>query len=72
MADTDLETQVFTVRGMTCAHCSAAVTDEVAKLAGVSGVAVDLAAGMLTVHGTAIDVLLVNAAVVEAGYEIAP
>ena len=38
-------TQVFAVTGMTCGHCVNAVTEEVAKIPGVSEVSVDLVAG---------------------------
>ena len=38
-------TTSVTVRGMTCGHCVSAVTAELTALAGVSHVAVDLAAG---------------------------
>jgi copper ion binding protein len=37
--------QTFAVTGMTCQHCVHAVETEVGALPGVSGVAVDLAAG---------------------------
>lgn len=35
----------ITVTGMTCGHCSQAVTQELSALPGVSGVDVDLVAG---------------------------
>ena len=38
-------TTTYSVTGMTCAHCVAAVTEEVGGLAGVSAVDVDLNAG---------------------------
>ena len=38
-------TASYSVSGMTCAHCVAAVTEEVGRLAGVSAVDVDLNAG---------------------------
>ncbi|WP_043625143.1 cation transporter [Nonomuraea candida] len=60
----------YQVEGMTCGHCVSAVTAEVGKVAGVSGVEVDLAAGAVTVTSAApIDAALIDAAVVEAGYE---
>jgi copper ion binding protein len=37
--------QTFAVSGMTCQHCVHAVETEVGALPGVSGVAIDLAAG---------------------------
>jgi copper chaperone len=38
-------TSTYTVSGMTCEHCVAAVTSEVKALDGVSDVAVDLVPG---------------------------
>lgn len=35
----------YAVTGMTCSHCVAAVSDELAALPGVTGVNVDLVAG---------------------------
>ncbi|SEH00535.1 copper ion binding protein [Nonomuraea solani] len=62
----------YQVEGMTCGHCVSAVTTEVGKVAGVSGVEVDLAAKAVTVTSQApLDVALIDAAVVEAGYELA-
>jgi copper chaperone len=63
----------FTVVGMTCAHCVAAVTAEVADVPGVSAVAIDLATGSVTVESIApVDAEAIAAAVDEAGYELAP
>jgi copper ion binding protein len=64
-------TTVYTVAGMTCGHCVAAVTDEVSKLAGVSDVGVDLDTGRVTVtSGEPLAEADVRAAVDEAGYEL--
>jgi copper chaperone len=64
-------TATYTVRGMTCGHCAAAVTEEVTKIAGVSDVQVDVPAGRVTVSSTeALDQAQVGAAVDEAGYEL--
>ena len=66
-------TTVFTVNGMTCGHCVAAVTDEVSKLDHVQHVDVDLASGAVTVESDGpIDPIQFAAAVDEAGYEVAP
>ena len=68
-------TATFSVTGMTCAHCVAAVTEEVSRLDGVSAVAVDLNAGgdsRVTVTSTApLPVEAVRDAVDEAGYTVA-
>ena len=63
-------TRVYNVEGMTCGHCVASVTSEVGKVAGVSGVVVDLAAGTVEVTGTGVDEAAVRAAVDEAGYAV--
>ena len=60
----------YIVEGMTCAHCRAAVIEEVGTLAGVSGVEVDLSTGRLAVRGEGLDDAAIAAAVVEAGYEV--
>lgn len=68
-----MTTTTFTVVGMTCGHCVAAVSAEVGKLPGVSDVQVDLGTGAVTVASTgplARDQLA--AAVDEAGYDLAP
>ncbi len=61
----------YTVRGMTCGHCASAVSEEVAKIPGVTDVEVDVAGGRVTVRSTgpASDEA-VAAAVDEAGYEL--
>lgn len=69
MAD-PIRTRTYTVAGMTCGHCVAAVRDEVGALAGVSAVEVDLDAGRITVEATGVSDDAVRAAVDEAGYEV--
>jgi copper chaperone len=67
-----MSTASYTVTGMTCQHCVAAVTEEVSGLPGVSDVRVDLPSGELTVTSdTPLDDDAVRAAVEEAGYEVA-
>jgi len=64
-------TATYAVVGMTCSHCEHAVQIELAKLPGVTTVAVDLPTGNVTV--TSDDVLdpgAVASAVDEAGYEL--
>ncbi len=69
-----MTTTNYTVSGMTCGHCVAAVTDELSALPGVRAVDVDLvAAGESTVTVTSdapVDESAVRAAVDEAGYEV--
>jgi len=68
-------TATYTVSGMTCAHCVAAVREEVGRLAGVSAVDVDLNAGgesQVTVTSAApLSVDAVRDAIDEAGYSLA-
>jgi copper chaperone CopZ len=65
--------QTYPVVGMTCSHCVQAVTAELSKLDGVTQVDVDLASGTATVESTVpLDRATVEAAVDEAGYELAP
>ena len=67
-----MSSATYTVVGMTCGHCVAAVTEEVAQLPGVTAVDVDLASGGLTVTSdAAVDESAVRTAVEEAGYEVA-
>ena len=67
-----MQTQDFTVTGMTCQHCVASVTEEVGELAGVTGVDVDLASGALRVTGDGVAPEQVRTAVAEAGYSAVP
>ena len=67
-----MSTATYTVVGMTCGHCVSAVTEEVSQVPGVTAVDVDLASGDLTVTSDAtIDDSAVQAAVEEAGYQVA-
>jgi copper chaperone len=68
-----MATETFTVNGMTCGHCVQAVTDELTKLPGVSGVEIDLSTGLVSVASDQrLDRAAVADAVDEAGYELAP
>ncbi|MCK9899488.1 heavy metal transporter [Parafrankia colletiae] len=62
----------FSVTGMTCGHCAAAVSEEISRLPAVSAVDVDAATGRVTVTSASeIDDAAVDAAVKEAGYTLA-
>ena len=64
-------TESFAVRGMTCSHCAAAVTEEVSKIDGVSDVEVDVSAGSVRISSRQpVDQVELRAAVDEAGYEL--
>ena len=60
----------YSVPGMSCGHCRAAITAEVEKVAGVTAVAVDLEAKRVSVAGEQLDDAAVRAAIDEAGYDI--
>ena len=64
--------RAYTVRGMTCGHCMASVTEEVGEIDGVEGVDVELDTGRLVIHGGNVTGEDVRAAVTEAGYELTP
>jgi copper chaperone len=69
-----MTTTTYSVAGMTCGHCTSAVTEELTKLPGVQQVTIDLVAGGTSaVHVTsdaALDESQVREAVDEAGYEL--
>ena len=65
------QTRIYTVIGMTCGHCVAAVREHVSDLPAVDAVEVDLSTGRLTVSGTDVSDDAVRAAVDQAGYEVA-
>lgn len=65
------ERREYTVEGMSCEHCRAAVLSEVGAVPGIRTVEVDLASGRLAVDGDAIDDARVRDAVEEAGYTVA-
>ena len=69
MAD-ETTSRSYTVVGMTCAHCKAAVDEEVGRVSGVSHVEVDLESGLLSVRGHGFTDEAVEAAVDEAGYQV--
>jgi copper chaperone CopZ len=68
MATQELE---YVVGGMSCAHCTAAVTEEVEQVDGVDAVEVDLESKRVVVRGADVSDDAVRAAIREAGYEAA-
>jgi len=64
------DTLTYTVPGMSCEHCRAAITNEVSQVDGVEAVVVDLDSKRVTVQGDADDAA-VRAAIDEAGYDVA-
>lgn len=68
---TEGHAETVTVSGMTCGHCVAAVTEEISKIEGVTGVSVDLDSGSVEVTSDSpVDPVALDAAVDEAGYEL--
>ena len=65
-----MTTRVYEVPGVSCGHCKSAIEGEVAKVADVDSVVVDIDARTATVSGSADDAA-VRAAIDEAGYDVA-
>jgi copper chaperone len=66
-----MNTKTFTVKGMTCGNCVRHVTEEVSGVVGVTTVDVTLETGAVVVTADgSIDDSAIEAAVVEAGYEL--
>ena len=70
-----MRTQTFSVMGMTCDHCIAAVTQEVSQVPGVREVTIDLVPGAVSTVTVTSDLPVseddIRAAVDEAGYDLA-
>jgi copper chaperone len=66
------ETLTYRVDGMTCEHCRAAVSEEVAGVPGVASVDVDLQTKLVRVSGEGVAADAVVAAIDEAGYDAEP
>lgn len=65
-----METLIFNVPGMTCGHCESAVRGELAKVAGVTEVEVDLTSKAVRIVGASLERDLLVAAIDEAGFEV--
>ncbi len=61
----------YTVPDMSCGHCKQAVSSELAQVAGVESVDVDLETKLVTVRGADLDDVALRGAIEEAGYEAA-
>jgi copper chaperone CopZ len=66
-----MDVATYSVPGVHCAHCSAAISAEVGKIAGVEGVDVDLEGKLVSVRGAGVSDAEVRRAIAEAGYGIA-
>ena len=67
-----LDSIVYSVTGMHCSHCDAAVEQEVSAVAGVESVDVDLETKLVVVRGEGLDDAALRAAIDEAGYDAEP
>ena len=65
------ELLTYTVPGMSCGHCKAAVAEEVSAVSGVDSVVVDLDGKRVDVAGESLDDRAIGAAIERAGYEAA-
>ena len=65
------EQLTYSVPGVSCGHCRAAITTEVGKVQGVTDVVVDLDAKRVDVTGAHLDDGAIRAAIDEAGYDAA-
>jgi copper chaperone CopZ len=65
----DFDVALYSVPGMSCGHCRAAITAEVSAVPGVEAIDVDLDAKLVTVSGRSLDDAALITAIDEAGYE---
>lgn len=68
MSATETTTAIYSIEGMSCGHCVAAVEKEVGALQGVEDVRVELESGTARVTGSGVSDEQVLEAVAEAGY----
>ena len=65
------DSRSYTVPGIHCGHCAAAIREELWSVEGVEDIDVDLDAKVVTVRGHALTDEAVREAIEEAGYEVA-
>ena len=65
------ETLTYSVPGIHCGHCEAAIKQEVGAVAGVNTVEVDLERRLVSVSGDGLDDGRLREAIDEAGYDVA-
>ena len=64
------EQLTYSVPGVSCEHCRAAIIAEVEKVPGVSSVDFDIDAKRVSVAGEGLDDAAIRAAIDQAGYEV--
>jgi copper chaperone len=64
-----VETKTFSVPGVHCGHCEAAVKGQLEPLTGVDAVDVDLERKVVAVRGERLDSVELLSAIDEAGYD---
>ena len=62
----------YTVSGMSCGHCKAAVEEEIGRVSGVESVDADLDSKLVVVRGDGLEDETLRAAIDEAGYAASP
>jgi copper chaperone len=65
------DAKTYSVPGIHCGHCEAAVKRELEAVEGVHSVEVDLERKLVSVTGSQLDDAALRAAIDEAGYEVA-
>jgi copper chaperone len=65
------DTRTYSVPGIHCGHCAAAIKEEVSSVEGVEGIDVDLDAKVVTIRGQALSDEALREAIEEAGYAVA-
>jgi len=65
------QTITYSVPGISCGHCRAAITAEVTTVSGVESVDVDLDTKLVRISGENLDDAALVEAIDEAGYEAA-
>ncbi|MEY9858367.1 copper chaperone [Catenulispora sp. GAS73] len=71
VTETGANTVAYGVQGMSCGHCSAAVTEALTALPGVSAVEIDLPGKRaLVTTSAALEIATVRDAIEGAGYQL--
>jgi copper chaperone len=64
-----MQTKTYSVPGMHCGHCKAAVMRELEGVSGLQSVEVDLETKLVTIGGDSLDEVALVETIDEAGYE---